>query len=148
MNLSNVIVFLFALQGGAMFVDEFYFHRKRGLPLWERVGHPLDTLTVLSCFLFSLVMEPTEAHAWAYGALAFFSCIFVTKDEFVHKEHSSGAENWLHSILFILHPLVLIAAGLIWFKFDELRPVLIGQTTLADIFLTYQTVYWNFYAKK
>jgi len=28
-----------------MGVDEFYFHRRRGLPRWERLAHPLDTMT-------------------------------------------------------------------------------------------------------
>ena len=39
------------IQGLFMFVDEFYYHHKRGLPRWERMGHPADTISVLICFL-------------------------------------------------------------------------------------------------
>ncbi len=46
----------FALQGLAILVDEFYFHRRRGLPIWERWGHPLDTLSLLICWLFLLCL--------------------------------------------------------------------------------------------
>ena len=67
--------------------DEFYFHVRRGLPKWERLGHPLDTLTVLACFCFVLFVPYSPFSLKVYIALALFSCIFVTKDEFVHKEH-------------------------------------------------------------
>ncbi len=44
----------FVLQGLVMVVDEFIIHEKRGLPSWERYGHPLDSFTVLAAFLFLL----------------------------------------------------------------------------------------------
>jgi len=34
-----------AVQGLAILVDEFYFHLARGLPRWERIGHPAQILT-------------------------------------------------------------------------------------------------------
>ena len=46
-----------ALQAMAMVVDEGWFHRRRGLPRWERLGHPLDTLTIAVC-LGWLVVGP------------------------------------------------------------------------------------------
>ena len=49
-----IYILPFFLQGLAIFFDEFYFHHRRGLGKWEKVGHPLDTLTVLMAYLFLL----------------------------------------------------------------------------------------------
>ena len=38
----------FAVQGLAILVDEFWFHHRRGLPRWERLGHPIDTLPLIT----------------------------------------------------------------------------------------------------
>ena len=78
-------------------IDEFYFHVKRGLPKWERIGHPLDTLTVLACFAFILIFPYSSLNLKIYIGLALFSCVFVTKDEFVHKECCPASEQWLHA---------------------------------------------------
>jgi hypothetical protein len=95
-----------------------------------------------------------------YCLLATISCILVTKDEFVHKEHCPASENWLHALLFTLHPITLISAGFIWpvvqnvevapwitFLFDNrdsLHLFLIGQLATMSVFLIYQIVFWNF----
>ncbi len=148
--LEVLIALPFLLQGLAIFVDEFYFHHKRGLPPWERIGHPLDTITVLTGFAFVAYAPPTERNLWVYIGLAIFSCLFVTKDEAVHAKLCDGAESWLHAVLFILHPLGFIAAGFIWFSenFSNLKPLLFGQVLIVALFLIYQIGYWNFYAKK
>jgi hypothetical protein len=140
--------------------DEFYFHVRRGLPKWERLGHPLDTLTVLACFAFILFVPYSSFFLKVYIALAIFSCIFVTKDEFVHKECCPASEQWLHALLFLNHPVVLTAAGLLWPVIDKavvpswlsgfipyadsLRSVFLVQTICIALFLAYQTIYWNF----
>jgi hypothetical protein len=140
-----------------MMVDEFYFHHRRGLPQWERWGHPLDTLTVLACYLFLSGAPATTENLWIFGGLVTFSSLFVTKDEFVHTEVSSGFENWLHSLLFVLHPISLGLAGIIWFsqslgdswnEFQSYHFIILGQTGIVVLFLIYQIGYWNFYAKK
>ena len=56
-------------------IDEFYFHIRRGLPKWERWGHPLDTLTVLGCFLFVLWVPFTAFTLKIYIGIALFSCL-------------------------------------------------------------------------
>ncbi len=132
----------FFLQGLAMFADEFYFHRQRGLPLWERVGHPLDSLTVLVCYLFIALQAPTALNMNIYIGLCAFSCVFITKDEFIHTEKCSAEENWLHSILFILHPLTFLSAGLIW-KENLNAGFLVFQPALIFIFMMYQIIYWS-----
>jgi hypothetical protein len=60
-----------------MAVDEFYFHRRRGLPRWERLGHPLDTLTALACFVWLLSAAPSASSLSVYTGLSVFSCLFV-----------------------------------------------------------------------
>jgi 2-polyprenyl-6-hydroxyphenyl methylase/3-demethylubiquinone-9 3-methyltransferase len=117
------------------------FHRKRGLPRWERIGHPLDTLTLITCLVWLLATTPSQATLTVYIVLAAFSTLFVTKDEFVHAKLCSGGEQWLHSVLFILHPIVLFAFGNLWWLGYE--SPLVGQLVVTIAFMTYQIVYWS-----
>lgn len=154
-----LILLPFLVQICVISFDEFYFHVRRGLPKWERLGHPLDTLTVLACFCFILFVPYSALYLKIYIALAIFSCIFVTKDEFVHKECCPASEQWLHALLFLNHPIVLTAAGLLWplvtgaaapawmsgllTYAETLRLILIGQAGAVFVFFVYQLVYWN-----
>ena len=152
---SHFLLIPFPLQMICMAVDEIHFHRRRGLPRWERLGHPLDTLTVLACFVWLLIATPSAFSLSIYAALSVFSCLFVTKDEPVHTKHCGSGEHWLHAMLFILHPLVLLCAGLLWLAWRQ-RPLsfihytgyehvfLLGNTLLTLAFGLYQLVYWNF----
>ena len=142
-----------------MLVDEFYFHRQRGLPRWERLGHPLDTLTVLAGCLFLLLVAPSASAAAVYVGLGVFSCLFVTKDEWVHKRYCRAGEQWLHAVLFILHPLIFLSAGLMWKALHAENPGAASldwlryegfertfftiNTLLVVLFGLYQLVYWN-----
>ena len=158
--MKSLLLLPFLLQGLVMFFDEYYFHRKRTLPLWERVGHPLDTLSVLICLGWTQLFAFNELNIKIYGTLAFASCLFVTKDEFVHHSLCTKHEQWLHSVLFVLHPLCFLAGGILWANssnpsgpFEKLRTGSEShflQTQIAIIFLVliYQVVYWNFYRKK
>lgn len=154
----------FFLQACAMLFDEGYFHIRRGLPKWERIGHPIDTFSVLICMGFVLFVPFSKTMLWAYIVLASFSSLLVTKDEFVHKKHCPAAENWLHAVLFTLHPITLTIAGFIWpvVQNVEVTPwiarwldqpealafFLKGQFATMTIFLIYQIVFWNFLWKK
>lgn len=137
------------LQGAIMVIDEGWFHRARGLPRWERLGHPLDTLTLAACLMWLLAMphapDGTPATPIAipgYIALAGFSTVFVTKDEGVHARLCSGGEHWLHAVLFALHPIVLGAFAYLWWLGAD--GVLVGQLGLTLAFCAYQIIYWNF----
>ncbi len=131
--MTALLVAPLALQALAMLVDEGYFHRRRGLPRWERIGHPLDTLTIIACLVWLLAVGAGAG----YVVLAVFSCLFVTKDEPVHAKHCTPGEQWLHAVLFVLHPVVLAAFAL-------LPPaILVGQLALTIAVLVYQVVYWN-----
>lgn len=160
--MSPVLIALiapFVIQAGMTFFDEFYFHHKRGLPLWEKLGHPLDTITVISCYLFILLNEPTPKNLAIYLGLVVFSSIFITKDEFVHSENSGPTEQWLHSMLFVIHPFSLIALLAYWYggMFPTyLKPVDLEifssfvktQTIIITVFMSYQILYWSVPWKK
>lgn len=137
----------FLLQGLGLLIDEFYFHHQRGLGRWESQGHPLDTLTVLICYLWILIALPNALNLNIFIGLSIFSCLFVTKDEFIHARESSGGENWLHAILFILHPLTFMVAGYLWLQ-NILHDFLILQTLIVGLFMIYQLLYWNIKWKK
>ncbi len=139
---TALLVAPLALQGLAMAVDEGYFHRRRGLPRWERIGHPLDTATLVLCVVWLLVMDRSSSIALpGFVALAILSCVFVTKDEWVHAKLCGPGEQWLHAVLFVLHPIVLGALGVAWWL--DLRGLLVGQLALTLAALAYQVIYWN-----
>lgn len=143
-----------------MLFDEGYFHLRRGLPRWERIGHPIDTLSVLLCLSFILLIPFSKLNLFFYILLSSLSCILVTKDEFVHKHHCPAAENWLHALLFTLHPITLATAGFMWpvIQGVEVAPwitdwlnnkqalhLFLQMQCLATIlFFFYQIIYWNF----
>ncbi len=104
----------FVLQAVAIGIDEICFHRRRGLPRWERIGHPIDTFSVLLCLGYVLFVPYSKEAILPYVILAIASSLIVTKDEFVHKEHCPASEQWLHATLFLLHPITLVSAALIW----------------------------------
>jgi len=130
-----------ALQAFAMIADEVWFHRRRELPRWERIGHPLDTLTIAICLAWLLVAHPSSTALGVYVGLAITSTLFVTKDEWVHAKHCTAGEQWLHSLLFVLHPIVLAAFALTWWTGST--GLLAGQLAVTLGFLLYQVVYWN-----
>jgi len=154
----------FVLQAIVILFDEFYFHVRRGLPTWEKIGHPVDTLSVIACFAFVVFAPFNPENLKIYCLLSIFSCLMVTKDEFVHKHFCPASENWLHALLFILHPICLASAGLIWpiiqsapspkwlvlvlDKPEFLSQFLMAQTVVMSLFCLYQIVYWNFLCKK
>ena len=132
-----------ALQGLAMFVDEWVFHRKRGLPRWERLGHPLDTLSASLCYGWLVAIPPSHPYGLSvYVGLCAFSCLFITKDEFVHAKVCEPLENWLHAVLFVLHPIVFLAFGLIWRSGTDVW-ALKGALVATAALLAYQLLYWN-----
>lgn len=152
-------IFPFVLQTLGMIFDEGYFHVRRGLPKWERIGHPIDTCSVLICMGFILFVPFSKSTLIGYIALASFSSILVTKDEFVHKEHCPATESWLHAILFTLHPITLACAGFMWPVVQGVEVTPWIQNWLDDPkslylflqiqfwmmagFTVYQIIFWN-----
>lgn len=131
------------LQALAITTDELWFHRRRSLPPWERLGHPLDTLTAAACYGWLAATQPGDAHALTvYVGLAALSCLFITKDEFVHARCCPPAELWLHAVLFVLHPVVFFCFAELWLKPDT-EWILRGELTATLAFAVYQFVFWS-----
>jgi hypothetical protein len=130
-----------SLQALAMLVDELHFHRERGLPRWERVGHPLDTLSVLVCYALALSLPPTAGNVAWYVVAAGASCLLITKDELIHAQRCQPLEQWLHSVLFVIHPIVLGVGALLWL--EQERTLLWLSAGLTATFGVYQAMYWN-----
>lgn len=146
-----------ALQALAIGVDERVFHRRRTLPRWERIGHPLDAATVLACYAWVFCFAPSRAAVGGYAVLALFSCVFVTKDEAVHARLCTPEEHWLHAVLFMLHPMVLASIALLWPALrgpgspaplwlgdrDAARAALVASAAATSVFAAFQAFYWN-----
>jgi hypothetical protein len=141
----TTILSIWILQGLLMFVDEFYFHRKRRLKRWESLGHPVDTFLFLACFAYTLIFPFHPDNFMIFTILSIISTLIITKDEWVHTQESSAGENWLHSLLFIVHPIALIALFFAWsYSFNIF---IFLQTFIISLFLIYQIIYWNFYQR-
>ncbi len=145
--MNRIFLIPIFLQGATIFIDEFYFHLKRGLPKWERIGHPLDTLTFLACFAFGLFSDPTDQNKLIYFILSAFSCLFVTKDEFVHAKKCGPGEHWMHSLLFVLHPICLYSFYQLWLR-NEFHSILLFQALGIFSFMIYQIIFWQFFGKR
>jgi hypothetical protein len=149
------------VQALALVVDEFHCHMRRGLPRWERLGHPLDTLSVLLVNAFAFIWAFSSTNLFLFILLSLFSCLFVTKDEWVHSSECDAFEHWLHSVLFVCHPLTFVSSGFFWVARDNpgvlgltdqesawAAMILGGQVVVLGVFLLYQVTYWNFLRPK
>jgi hypothetical protein len=132
------------IQGLLMAVDEFHFHHARGLGAWERRGHPLDTLATLACFALPALFPFDATTLAAYVGLCVFSCLLVTKDEWVHARECGPGEHWLHAALFVVHPLVFTGFGVLWYAGESGVAAMLarGQIALMAAFLAYQIIFW------
>ena len=122
-------------------MDEVGFHYRREIPRWERIGHPLDTLTVLVPIALAL-HSPVTTYYWI---AAVFSCIFVAKDEWVHARLCKGTEHFIHALLFLLHPLLFFCIAVL---VRQAPNFLLFYLLAAGVFGLYQIIFWNFYAKQ
>ena len=134
--------FAIGIQAFATLFDEFYFHYRRSVPRWERIGHPLDTLTVILVFASFYFTPSHEVTPLTMILLMAFSCLFITKDEFVHAKLANAGEQWLHAVLFVVHPAVFFLSWLIW---KQRGPQTIHgvELLIAVGFFLYQAIYWN-----
>jgi hypothetical protein len=154
------IVILIAFHAILMIFDEFFFHKKRILPKWERIGHPIDTLFILSCFFIITYLPMTKINVIIYCALSVFSCFIIIKDESIHLKCCDKYEQYLHAILFVLHPILLVILFFSWSSFTKpyinylenfssplIKNIIYFQFISAILFLFYQILFWNFIFK-
>lgn len=125
------------LQAIIMIIDEVFFHRKRLLPRWERIGHPVDTIF----FLIPIFVLINNSSLEVYIVFSVLSCLIITKDEFIHIELCEGLEQWLHSMLFVLHPIIFVSLYRLKNQAGDYPIYLVLIPTIA--FLIYQIIYWR-----
>jgi hypothetical protein len=128
------------VQALAIFVDEFYFHFAPGQPRWERIGHPLETFTVLAPVLWLMVSTPSERNWIICTLAAVFSCCFVIKDELVHADRCAPGEPVNHAVLIITHPRNRLLGS---HSFTFLGFALPAQAAALALYMIYPAVYWN-----
>ncbi len=132
---------LAGLQAALMIVDERVFHRARTLGEWESWGHVADSAVFAAALAPAALLAPTRGAALLYAALAAASTVLVTKDEWIHARECGGTEQWLHALLFVLHPCVLLAVGALWARGEDglLRA---GLPAVVAAYSFYQWLYW------
>jgi hypothetical protein len=129
------------VQTALMAIDEGWFHRRRGLPRFERLGHPVDTASVALAYAWLAAVPPTRGHAAVFAALALASCLTVTKDEWIHARVCTPGEHWLHALLFVLHPIALAGFGVLWWTHHR-APVAVALALTVG-FGAYQLIAWS-----
>jgi len=132
-----LIVSIWVSQGILMLFDEFKFHHERGLKKWERIGHPVDSLFFLAPFLYTLKFT----NIYVFIGLCVISSLIVTKDEFVHTKECEASEQWLHSLLFLIHPVAFLGLWVAWQNNFSL--IIQAQSAIIFLFMLYQIIYWN-----
>lgn len=144
--MTAIFVTVSLIQGLLIATDEFYFHWKRNLPRWERIGHPIDS------FLFALPLgilvftTPTPQMDLIYVVLSAISCLSITKDEWIHQQQRINSfESWLHAVLFILHPVILFSA---YFLSDSKPWFLKLFFMVVLVFGIHQFFFWNLIADR
>ena len=129
------------VQAAAMSWDELVLHRRRRLGAVESWGHVADSLSYLIALAIAALAPVAPPWKAAYVCAAVFSCALITKDEWIHAEECEPSEHWIHAVLFVTHPCVLILVGILWIRGEAgvLRLILPGAVAL---FCAYQAVYW------
>jgi 2-polyprenyl-6-hydroxyphenyl methylase/3-demethylubiquinone-9 3-methyltransferase len=132
---------LLTFQGTLMVVDEAVFHRERVLGRAESWGHVADTLVFVATLSIPAFQPQTTAWLLAYAIGAVFSSVFITKDEWIHTKECRAGEHWVHSLLFVVHPTILIAMGALW-THERNATLRIAAAASSLAFATYQWLYW------
>ena len=162
MKLFTLFYFVFlGIHSFLMLIDEFYFHQKRGLPQWERIGHPIDTFSVLLCFFIVFFFPMTNITLIIYAILFTISCLIIIKDEAIHLKYCNKYEQYLHAAVFVFHPIILINLFLSWSSFSfspylffntfsslNLKYIVSFQFISIILFFLYQIFYWNIFITK
>lgn len=136
------------LHGILFRIDEFKFHRKRGVQKVELINALFDGFLFLSALAIPLFADFSYWAEKIYIALAIVSCLSISKNEFFYKGLEFG-ERVTHSLLYVLHPVILFAYYDGWKVnyFDKHYYVWLVQ--LLYVFLgfqavAYQIIYWNY----
>lgn len=106
-------------------------------------------MALIASLSIPLLLPHTQANLRLYCVLGVISCLLITKDEWIHAKACEWKELWLHSVLFIVHPALLILVAVSWGQDSSsiaLHFMLEFQIVAMLIFSAYQVVYWSFWA--
>ena len=123
-----------------------YFIESAGCRAGERLGHPLDTLTTALCYAWLVLTPPGRSHALGvYVALCAFSCLFITKDEFVHARLCEPpSKPGCTRCSSVLHPSRVSRIWRdLWRSGTDLWLIEL-ELALTLALLVHQLVYWSF----
>ncbi len=148
LKLLNVLVFgMVGLQAIIMLIDEFYFHRRRELGRFERLGHVGDTLMFFITIIVPAIFAPNTQTIAFYIALSLLSCLLITKDEGIHATSCGAGEHWCHAMLFMVHGTILTMIGFLWFLSPEALCLKLFPIPVLFWGL-YLHFYWNIYGNR
>lgn len=135
------------IQLSLMTVDEFVFHKRRGLSVFESYGHVADSALFGLALCVPGYMQYSSSALYAFIALGILSSLLITKDEWEHSGSCEPAENWVHALLFINHPVLLFCIGLLWWRGEAslLRSIF---PVAVFCFSVYQALAWIPKARK
>ncbi|MCB0413398.1 MAG: hypothetical protein KDD50_03635, partial [Bdellovibrionales bacterium] len=95
-------------------LDEYYFHRKRGLSRPEIVSALMDGFFYLLPLAIAIFCSFTIFWQWIYIFLAILSCLSVVKNEWFYPVVMDRNEKLVHAGLYLLHPILLYTFYLSW----------------------------------
>jgi hypothetical protein len=131
------------IQGVLMLIDELRYHKERGLDTFEKWSHLVDACSVLFVMLFTIFFEPTSSSQLIFFALVALSALLITKDEKIHQRACSAGEQWLHSLLFLIHIPLLLSIGALWLVYPDSWFLPLAAIPVS-VWIIYQIIYWNF----
>lgn len=132
--------------------DEYILNKKRELSQGEINSALLDGVLFLGIVALTIFTTYTENLGIVFISLSFLSCISIIKNEFFYPVLELR-ERLVHSILYVLHPLILYAFYLSWemdFFNNNMSYWMLQLCYLALGFkaMCYHVIYWNFIHNK
>jgi hypothetical protein len=130
-------------------LDEYYFHRKRPLTRKEVISMFVDGLLFLPPLMLAIFTTFSEELKILYIVLASLSCLSIVKNECFMHSGICRKERLLHSLLYVLHPILLFSFYLSWernyfvhnINFWIVQVVYLGAGLRT---LAHQLIYWNY----
>lgn len=130
-------------------LDEYIFHKKRGLSKAEIIGSIVDGFIYLVPLVLATMIPYKEPWTSVFLFFAVLSCLSIVKNEWFYPEVLEKKERMLHSALYVLHPVLLYTFYLSWednyfsqypnFWMFQLIYLAVGFKSV-----TYQIIYWNY----
>ena len=142
------LCFIVVFHGILYRIDEFKFHRQRGIGKTELTNSLIDGLIFLITLSIAMFSSFNYWSEKIYIALSILSCLSIAKNEFFYGQLCKG-ERFTHSLLYVLHTIILYAYYLSWKTnyFDLHYYIWLTQLLymiLGFQALTYSLIYWNY----